>query len=413
MNKVPLNKLVFRAFCIFSLTLFCIWFILLMRDPKQFQIFFASGQNLFADFTNVMIYGAERNPYGPMTPGGGAEHAYLPLSYLITWMFAKPFPREALTGFDMWMNPQILILISLFFTAVAAMFSIQIYSAIEGKTVDKFLGFAAVMSSGLLISAFERGNLIILATVLTMFFIMNYRHENKIIRELSFIALAAAAALKMTPAIFGLLLVFNGKFKDAVRLVIYGVIMAVGPLVFIQGGFSNIPTLIDNIGLNVEAYRRVIGCGMRSVPLLLCPESETMGKLALYAVLGLAVIIVLSMPVMKKQWQVVLAIALLSIMLPGHSETYNALFLLPALIMMFNDKELKLYEALLLLPFLGMFCSIKFIEKAPRDYVCVLTSVLMIMLAFITSLPLIIKALKQKSYFSSCKSLIVNFFKRG
>lgn len=65
------------------------------------------------------------------------------------------------------------------------------------------------------------------------------------LRELALICLACAAAMKLYPALFGLLLLSDKKYKEAVRAVIYGIVLLVVPF-FFMGGVGQIPQMLKN-----------------------------------------------------------------------------------------------------------------------------------------------------------------------
>ena len=70
----------------------------------------------------------------------------------------------------------------------------------------------------------ERGNILILSVVFAMFFIFFKDSDNKFIKELSYISLAMSAGIKIYPAVFGLTLIIEKKYKEALRLLFYGFI---------------------------------------------------------------------------------------------------------------------------------------------------------------------------------------------
>ncbi|HHU83972.1 MAG TPA: DUF2029 domain-containing protein [Clostridiales bacterium] len=78
----------------------------------------------------------------------------------------------------------------------------------------------------------ERGNVVILSMLLTMFFVFARNDESKYVRELSYISLAFAAGTKLYPAIFGLLLLKDKNFKGAIRTIIYGFIVIAVPFMY-------------------------------------------------------------------------------------------------------------------------------------------------------------------------------------
>ncbi len=83
--------------------------------------------------------------------------------------------------------------------------------------------------------AIERGNITLIALVLSFVFAMFYDSESRVMRELAIIALALAAGLKLYPAIFGLILIKDRRWGQAVRAVIYGVLAFILPFFVFEG----------------------------------------------------------------------------------------------------------------------------------------------------------------------------------
>ena len=119
--------------------------------------------------------------------------------------------------------------------------------------IKLLVAIASLLTAPFLFSV-ERGNSIILVIALMMAFFFGYDSENKVVKELSLIALAVAAALKISPALLGIILIYKKDWKAAVRTIIYGIIMFFGPFLLLKGGFANIPLMIRNIRLNNEYY---------------------------------------------------------------------------------------------------------------------------------------------------------------
>lgn len=86
----------------------------------------------------------------------------------------------------------------------------------------------SLFSFGYLV-AFERGNIVVFAFICTVFFIIGRHSDNPVKRELSYISLALAAGLKLYPALYGLLLIKEKKWKESLRTVLYGVLAVVLP----------------------------------------------------------------------------------------------------------------------------------------------------------------------------------------
>ena len=86
------------------------------------------------------------------------------------------------------------------------------------------------------------GNNTLFAAIFTMIYLFWYDSSNRYQREMALISLAAAAATKLAPAIFGILLLYEKRWKDALRTIIYGVVLGVLPFCVFGGGIRyNLP----------------------------------------------------------------------------------------------------------------------------------------------------------------------------
>lgn len=84
--------------------------------------------------------------------------------------------------------------------------------------------------------AIERGNMSLLVLVLLMYTMSLKDSEKKWVRETALFLFAIAAALKLYPAVFGILYLVKKRYKEAGRLIIYGFLFFFVPFVFFQGG---------------------------------------------------------------------------------------------------------------------------------------------------------------------------------
>jgi hypothetical protein len=125
-------------------------------------------------------------------------------------------------------------------------FAISAAHKIKLKSGDRNLFFLVFLFSFPVMFALERGNIINLAFVLTLFFYSYYNDENKILKELAFIALALASGIKIYPAVFGLLLLKERRFRECIRLAVYGIFCFICPF-FCFGGWSAIRSFIMSV----------------------------------------------------------------------------------------------------------------------------------------------------------------------
>lgn len=118
-------------------------------------------------------------------------------------------------------------------------FAVQIFNENSAKpwksSESMFLVIVAVMSAPFGASALERGNPAFLVLILLIFALAIKDSDNKVLKEVALILIAVAANLKLYPAIFGLIYLKEKRYKEAVRLIIYGVLFFVVPFIFFDG----------------------------------------------------------------------------------------------------------------------------------------------------------------------------------
>lgn len=214
-------------------------------------MFFHSGSStdLFMDFMNSIrdggspdVYTARNNMYPPFC---------IMIFRFFSWLID---PNLVSSGFDKRKNvlaDQTAVMIYFVFAIICILAMIRIIETYaNSKTVGKLRTQASIFSFLMIISypvlfCLERGNMLILSVIFAMFFMFFKDSENPLIRELSYISLACSAGIKIYPALFGLILIAEKKYKDAVRLMIYGIIIMVFPIVFFLDEFKTQPASID------------------------------------------------------------------------------------------------------------------------------------------------------------------------
>lgn len=364
------RRLSYARIFIYALsTLSLLALIALFVAPElQTGIFFRQCQDYLADFTNVILYAMDLDPYH--SPYGvDAEHAYLPLSYLITYPFVSLLDPGDSRSFTMWHSPLLMNCIQLFFTLITVTVFIQFYEMTEGTKRTKFLVAVLLICSRLYLFSVERGNLMLLAFSFILFFLMQYNSKSKLLRELAFLALAAAAALKLFPAAFGLLLLYEKRYREALRLMLYGALVCFLPFLLLKGGFSNLPVFWENMQANVVAYTGEGNCNLSS---LIFPYAENRPYLFLLSTAATGLItasLLLNYLIEPYRWRKLLSLSMMMIMLPSHSATYNMLILLPAIVLFLNEKQHGKFDWTYLPLFLLLLSPLNLMEHGSYNQV--------------------------------------------
>lgn len=216
----------------------------------------------------------------------------------------------------------------------------------KGSTKEKW-GFALLMLCTVpFLYQFERANIIFISLILTIaFFIWKDKKGWK--REFAYICLAIAAGIKIYPAIFGLVLIKEKKFKDAVKLCLYGAAMFFLPFIFYGGIKQNVMLLINNLMNTSDLFLTSrIGCQIGYETTLKYIFSFTDGNCE-YIVSSIKTIILafslFSLIWIEKSWKQILLLTCLIIGIPSISYSYAAIFMLIPIVVYLDsgDKTFK------------------------------------------------------------------------
>lgn len=263
-NKIPENKLTkksiiptpnsmikyFMIFFVGSLFVAAVMAAASGGESWKYMLFHNGPYtDMYMDFFNSIRDGGSPDVYS------ARNNIYPPLCVLIFRIFSKlidpdlvssTFPMRKLLQSD-----QVSMLIYMLFALICIMSLMRLIESYANiKSQGKLKTHAAVISFAMIISypvmfCLERGNILILSVIFAMFFIFFKDSEYPIIKELSYIALALSAGIKLYPAIFGLTLIIEKKYKDAGRLILYGIIAVVFPIVFFLDEFKTNPASVS------------------------------------------------------------------------------------------------------------------------------------------------------------------------
>lgn len=320
-NKITLYLLLIVFFCILYYVV-CIFF-----QGKYINAVFANDANdTFMDYFHS-INNAKYDPYYDMNSNYPAMAC---LIYKILYKVVPIAERQG-NGFVLRNNQSAMIIFLVFYIGSIWMAMTCVLQRVKLKGVSERILILAICISAPFMFTIERGNLIFVSFVLSMFFVFNYDNENWIVREISFIALAIAASIKIYPAIFGLLLLKRRNIKEILRLVFYGVSAFILPF-FYYDGFNSLKIMIQALGYTSNLSEE-IGYGVNISLYNICKTIAAIFHInildwQIYVVYVIAILsIMLSFFVVKSKWLEELAIVLLVIFLPKTNYYYASIFL--------------------------------------------------------------------------------------
>lgn len=227
------------------------------------------------------------------------------------------------------------------------------------NSVENVIFALSMILSGPMLFAIERGNIILLAFAFIFIFGLYYNSANKYLRYLSYIALAVAAAIKIYPALFGMLIISHKRWKESFIAVGFGIIIFVLPFMEF-GGLSSIATLFQNIiSASPEIANR--GCGINcSFANLIKIVQMLGGNIAIRQTMVFKIIpaCIAGFIYMtnNEEWKKMFAIVLFCIWVPEFSYTYTLIFfILPFLSFLKNNEKMKVIDGIYMVLFIIIF----------------------------------------------------------
>jgi hypothetical protein len=272
----------------------------------------------------------------------------------------------------------------LFFLGTLLPLFVLIRAFLGGSEHMRLLGTASFFISGPVLYVYQRANVAFFALVLLLFFLLYFRSEYRFLRELALLALALSANIKYYPAIFGMLLLKEHRWKDAARCAVYGVVVFALPAILSpflvsvaaagEGAVSPVQVgFIQDSVRGMNAFTRGGNLGFLT--------GTASSSLSLKAHLYNAVLVHLDLPepvaggilwgalaiffaftlwlvaIAKKRYQELFLLGTLCIFVPTLSFWYSTLFLIPALLYFLEEKQDSAFCTCAgLLLFIAIFC---------------------------------------------------------
>lgn len=293
------------------------------------------------DFFNSIQYG--RTPYTRRV-------IYPPLINVIYGFFGKIVPMSIKANGTLAIRASVpgVLVFELFCMMTAVVYAIAI-AGIKGYTKKEkwFLGLGLCFTLPA-VFCLERGNSVWLCVAFTMIFVNWYDSPKKMERGVAILSLAIAAAIKIYPAAFGLLLIRHKKWKEALEAIIAGVLVMFVPFVFFTKENRSVTLWISNI-INCNKEFQNIGLGLKlnlSNTMQFFEELWGVGLSGFTTVLTIAILVfdcvMVAFNRKLDEWKAIALLSLLMILIPGFSWTYTMLFIIiPVVIFLGKDNNYK------------------------------------------------------------------------
>ncbi len=237
---------------------FFVYALLAGANAFDWLIMNNNGNFQFGDYFQHLLF--MQNPKYVYASVSGEWGCFPPLIYIFYYTLYRLTLRNGVVH-SYWYeyeNSEYTLLIFLFYTiflTLAFMYAIKIW----GKHPRyRMMLICLLLSAPFFAGSYERGNSVMIVVVLLLI-ALNWREsESKTKRELAMVLIAICAGIKIYPAIFGLLYLKEKRWRETLRLILYGIIFFFGPFLFFLGkdGFLLwLSNILDTF--NVECVGRV------------------------------------------------------------------------------------------------------------------------------------------------------------
>lgn len=352
---------VYFFFCFFMITgiIVTITGILISHGTIINHIFFRDTLDTGMDFFHSIEYVKGREPYAKWST------LYPPLANLFFYILYIFIPNEQSskwasdfessvmtrgTSQDLRSQQAPMILFLLYVMITVLILYKFVYKFFEKCKYANILSICFIFNLGIL-WAYERGNVIVISLILSMYFVINRNSPNKVKSEFALVCLALSAGLKIYPALLGILLIYDKKYKKAIRTIIYGVLSFILPCFMFKEGLGCIPLFIRVLTSHTGVQElKFNGFSMDRIMSLLTIIISNTFKIQINEVVLTSVFSKLNIIMciflliigffLEKEWQRTLVVCLTMIVYSAQAIYVIAYILLPLLLYIKEEKEI-------------------------------------------------------------------------
>lgn len=322
--------------------------ILFLKTPNMLYTLMDSDiSKIFWDFKSHINFTADlKNTYST------SMHAcFPPLIYLFYHFLYLIIPK--VDNINMLYNFVYAIYLSVMFITFSYICSKMLEKESFTKRLTATVLFA--LSAPFVFGIIEQGNIVLLPMMLLAVAALWRDSENKVKRELALIFIAVAAGIKVYPAIFGIIYLAEKRYKEAIRLIIYGTLFFFVPFVF-TGGIDGMITFFNNQSAVHQAWGKYSLVSIYSYAIFF-----DLGKkigIILSALFGCVALITVFFT--KSMWQKYFMIAFIMVMCPLWSGQYTVCFFLIAFFAFLQSNQTlnnKFYDNIYIIMFSLIFSA--------------------------------------------------------
>ncbi len=288
------------------------------------------GNDRYMDFFNHITY--------VRVPGNvyfSSQHAcFPPLIYFMYLLFSRMLPQDATIMYNADRTSSYALLLYVVYCVILAIFLFySLHKLARGKSIEWSLGMTLLimLSNAFIFGILERGNSALIVVILLMLALNLREKDDRISREAALVLIAVSAGIKIYPAVFGLLYLTEKRWKEAKRLIVYGILFFFVPFAFF-GGRQGMIQFVRN-QMTVQANQSGIGSVGAFWNLLTGKQSGTI------AAAGYLVLAVAGCALAQDLWKKVFLLSSIMVVAPLWSGRYTTIYMIIPLILFFRESR--------------------------------------------------------------------------
>lgn len=244
--------------------------------------------------------------------------------------------------------PLVIYLMFVVMCSLSIVYLIDKYLSKNEQCWHRWVAFSIVFSYGILY-AIERGNIVLLSLPFAIYFCFNYKSKNKIVKELALLSLAISAGLKLYPALLGVLLIRDRKWKEAIRAVVYGILSVILPCFAFKEGVLGLKKWIEIVfSFELNSANRIVGNGFSNILYRFQSYLSTFCNINIsdhwfrYVSYFIVLILIVMAFFIKKEWECVLLLVLAMCLYQSQADYILSFFAVPLTLFLGAEKRITL-----------------------------------------------------------------------
>lgn len=340
MKKKNKIEIIYLLLSLSGSLLFIIILLLRNENVARWLVMQHNYNYQFSDFFRQIVYASNLKDIYFNT----GDAPFPPFAYLCFNLIYKMNPVDVPIDLSSWkiiQDYQYNLLIFMMFMILVIILLVEIIKRILEKNSSFIFIVSIVLSAPFMAGAIERGNIAIVVCVLLLWAF--YLKDSEILwkKELALILIAISAGLKIYPAVFGCIYLKERRWKEAGRLLIYGLIFFFVPFVF-TGGIDGLRQYVDVLR-NFEMVNRPRWTSIRCFLFAICNKVEYEMDIHYGIIIENIYLIVClaSMFKAKEKWKDILFCAGIMTLYVSNSYRYVSVYMLLPLIFWLSQQRNK------------------------------------------------------------------------